>query len=97
MTGWVYFTDGSCPICWGLRPEKDCRQNLITYLVHCRYKNANPLDWSPVKYDKLGFMMWRQKSHTKSYKGNPGEAWKELQRINNPTKKCLKVNPQKIQ
>lgn len=46
----------NCPICTGAR--KDCRQSTATGLVHCRDADANPLGFSLIGVDSLGFGMW---------------------------------------
>ncbi|MDJ0718174.1 MAG: hypothetical protein QNJ54_28765, partial [Prochloraceae cyanobacterium] len=93
---WTYFTKGDCPICWGLRIPRDCRQSLITYLVHCRYREANPPDWEQVRPDALGFMMWRhievrsQKSEVRR------QAWRELQRLEKQKRERKKAQTREL-
>ncbi len=49
----------NCPICGGLR--NDCRESLITNLIHCRHLLASPADYIYLRDDRLGFGMWQHK------------------------------------
>ena len=62
---WKYFTAFDCPVCGGKR--NDCRQSLITNLVHCRHVEANPRDYHYLKQDSLGFGMWQSIADRESW------------------------------
>jgi len=68
---------GNCPVCNGAR--KDCRQNTLTNLIHCRDTEANPPDYSYVKEDKLGFAMWAYKPDVEARNDERRKEWRQQQ------------------
>ncbi|MDJ0719238.1 MAG: hypothetical protein QNJ54_34255 [Prochloraceae cyanobacterium] len=55
----------NCPICGGLR--NDCRESLITNLIHCRHLLATPADYIYLRDDRLGFGMWQHKDSRQDF------------------------------
>ncbi len=76
---WKRLTRGDCPVCNGER--KDCRQNTISNLVHCRSTEANPVDWNFLKLDTWGFGIWAYKPDTEAWNEQKREEWRREQEI----------------
>ena len=76
---WKRFTRGDCPVCNGAR--KDCRQNNFNNLVHCRDREANPVDWAFLKSDILGFGIWAYKPDKEAWDEQRREEWRRQQEL----------------
>ena len=76
---WKRFTHGDCPVCNGAR--RDCRQNNFNNLVHCRDREANPVDWAFLKSDILGFGLWAYKPDTEAWNEEKREEWRRQQEL----------------
>ncbi|ACK72293.1 hypothetical protein PCC7424_3915 [Gloeothece citriformis PCC 7424] len=75
---WKRFLRRDCPICGGTR--KDCRQNTVTELVHCRELDAAPGDYIFRGYDSLGFGMWSNKATAEAWTEEKRREWQEMRR-----------------
>jgi hypothetical protein len=64
-----------CPICNGAR--KDCRQSLLTGLIHCRDDEANPRDYIHRGKDTNGFNMWAYKPDAESWTDDKRREYRE--------------------
>ncbi len=76
---WKRFTRGDCPVCHGAR--RDCRQNNFNNLVHCRDREANPVDWAFLKSDILGFGIWAYKPDKEAWDEERREEWRRQQEL----------------
>jgi len=64
-----------CPVCNGAR--KDCRQNTLTNLIHCRHSDANPVDYVFRGLDKIGFGIWAEKRELEAASTEQREKWRQ--------------------
>ena len=64
-----------CPICNGAR--RDCRQSLLTNLIHCRDMDANPPDYLHRGIDSNGFNMWSYKPDAESWNDEKRREYRE--------------------
>ncbi len=64
-----------CPICNGAR--RDCRQSLLTNLIHCRDMDANPPDYIHRGIDSNGFNMWAYKPDAESWTDDKRREYRE--------------------
>jgi len=64
-----------CPICNGAR--KDCRQSLLTNLIHCRDMDANPPDYLHRGIDSNGFNMWAYKPDAENWNDEKRREYRE--------------------
>lgn len=64
-----------CPICNGAR--RDCRQSLLTNLIHCRDMDANPPDYIHRGIDSNGFNMWAYKPDADSWNDEKRREYRE--------------------
>lgn len=65
----------SCPICNGAR--RDCRQSLLTNLIHCRDMDANPPDYIHRGIDSNGFNMWAFKPDAENWNDEKCREYRE--------------------
>lgn len=65
----------SCPICNGAR--RDCRQSLLTNLIHCRDMDANPPDYIHRGIDTNGFNMWAYKPDAENWNDEKRREYRE--------------------
>jgi len=65
----------SCPICNGAR--RDCRQSLLTNLIHCRDMDANPPDYIHRGIDSNGFNMWAFKPDAENWNDEKRREYRE--------------------
>ena len=65
----------SCPICNGTR--RDCRQSLLTNLIHCRDMDAIPPDYIHRGIDSNGFNMWAFKPDAESWTDEKRREYRE--------------------
>lgn len=65
----------SCPICNGAR--RDCRQSLLTNLIHCRDMDANPPDYVHRGIDSNGFNMWAFKPDADNWNDEKRREYRE--------------------
>ncbi|HEY9873099.1 MAG TPA: hypothetical protein V6D12_06670 [Candidatus Obscuribacterales bacterium] len=68
-----------CPVCNGAR--KDCRQNTLTNLIHCRHSEANPVDYVFRGLDKIGFGIWAEKREVEAASEAQRKEWQQLREI----------------
>lgn len=64
-----------CPICNGAR--RDCRQSLLTNLIHCRDDEANPRDYIHRGIDSNGFNMWAFKPDADNWNDEKRREYRE--------------------
>lgn len=64
-----------CPICNGAR--RDCRQSLLTNLIHCRDMDANPPDYIHRGIDTNGFNMWAFKPDADNWNDEKRREYRE--------------------
>ena len=64
-----------CPICNGAR--RDCRQSLLTNLIHCRDMDANPPDYIHRGIDSNGFNMWAFKPDADNWNDEKRREYRE--------------------
>ena len=64
-----------CPICNGAR--RDCRQSLLTNLIHCRDDEANPRDYIHRGKDTNGFNMWAFKPDADNWNDQKRREYRE--------------------
>lgn len=64
-----------CPICNGAR--RDCRQSLLTNLIHCRDMDANPPDYIHRGIDSNGFNMWAYKPDADNWNDEKRREYRE--------------------
>jgi hypothetical protein len=64
-----------CPICNGAR--RDCRQSLLTNLIHCRDMDANPPDYIHRGKDTNGFNMWAFKPDADNWNDEKRREYRE--------------------
>jgi len=64
-----------CPICNGAR--RDCRQSLLTNLIHCRDDEANPRDYIHRGIDSNGFNMWAYKPDAENWNDEKRQEYRE--------------------
>ena len=64
-----------CPICNGAR--RDCRQSLLTNLIHCRDDEANPRDYIHRGIDSNGFNMWAYKPDADNWNDEKRREYRE--------------------
>lgn len=76
---WTYFRRGECPVCNGAR--KDCRQNDLTNLIHCRDAEANPPDYVFRGQDAWGFGMWAFKADVEEWSEERLQEWQQEQAL----------------
>jgi len=65
----------SCPICNGAR--RDCRQSLLTNLIHCRAMDAIPPDYIHRGIDSNGFNMWAFKPDAENWNDEKRREYRE--------------------
>lgn len=65
----------SCPICNGTR--RDCRQSLLTNLIHCRDMDATPPDYIHRGIDSNGFNMWAYKPDAENWNDEKRREYRE--------------------
>lgn len=64
-----------CPICNGAR--RDCRQSLLTNLIHCRDMDASPPDYIHRGIDSNGFNMWAYKPDAENWNDEKRREYRE--------------------
>ncbi|MFY7934127.1 MAG: hypothetical protein ACOVO7_16260 [Microcystis aeruginosa] len=64
-----------CPICNGAR--RDCRQSLLTNLIHCRDMDAIPPDYIHRGIDTNGFNMWAFKPDADNWNDEKRREYRE--------------------
>ncbi|ROI07063.1 hypothetical protein ED562_08270 [Microcystis aeruginosa FACHB-524] len=69
----------SCPICNGAR--RDCRQSLLTNLIHCRDMDANPPDYVHRGIDSNGFNMWAFKPDADNWNDEKRREYREQREL----------------
>ncbi|PSF35965.1 hypothetical protein C7H19_14550 [Aphanothece hegewaldii CCALA 016] len=75
---WKRFYRGDCPVCNGTR--KDCRQNTVTGLIHCRDLEATPVGYIFRGYDSIGFGMWADQAEVSAWSEEKRQEWQEMRR-----------------
>lgn len=75
---WKRFYRGDCPVCSGTR--KDCRQNTVTGLIHCRDLDATPVGYIFRGYDSVGFGMWTDQVKAEAWTEEKRHEWQEMRR-----------------
>ncbi|MCU0517160.1 MAG: hypothetical protein MUC60_09905 [Oscillatoria sp. Prado101] len=82
----------NCPICAGARI--DCRQSTSTSLIHCRDTEANPLGFTFMGVDKIGFGMWADSARTSAASQEEQQQWRrepeaqKQQRLKEEKERC---------